>query len=409
MPIARSEVWRLMANITRALMKIFGDAAATGQFAQWGSLAAGAPIFTKDAETIQNLTQYDNGLFPVIASGAEPPRAEDFNALFYLFAYQLSYLFQKGIPQWDDATEYYADISYCQVGGEIYQAIQGTGSPSDNLNKNPTTNPLWWRLIAGLPTVAAWNVATDYTAAGVGTLVERFGRHYSSTGIAGNTGKDPVDPANVIYWFPSPGVEKLEQMAKQGVIFRGGLHSVNDFASSQYAQNLLIDKMTRGGQDYEFYMVKLDGTQVTGDATLEAIFDVGGGNEYPYLSLVAPGAPKILLEGREKFLRAMGAGGGNAPTLAAIQQDEFQGHDHPTKDNGATSVTTYIGNGAARQLLADQFNAAGTYTATFGSGDRIFGPPVADGIPNGTPRVGSETRPSNIVEGVYNIIVMKVV
>lgn len=379
-----------MSEIIRKKMKIFGDSGATGQFAQWGSLAAGSPIYTKDPETIQALSQWDSGLFPVIASGAEPPRAEDHNALFFLYAYQLAYILQKGLPEWDDATEYYADVSYCQVDGEIYQAIQGTGSPSSNLNKNPTTNPLWWRLIQSLDTVSAWDVSTTYSTAGM--LVERFGRHYSATGIAGNIGKDPVDPANITYWFPSPGVNKLEQMAKQGIIFRGGLHPVNDYSHAQYAQNLLIDKMTRAGQDYEFYMVKLDGTQVTGDTTLEGIFDVGGGDEYPYLSLVAPGSPKILLEGREKYLRAMGAGGGNAPTLAAIQADQFQGHWH-------TFARTAI-----------QEAQAGIDKGVFASGDdsnnQVLSP-YTDGV-NGTPRTGSETRPVGLVEGVLSIIVMKV-
>lgn len=50
----------------------------------------------------------------------------------------IAYLFQKGIPEWDAATEYQANKSFVQYAGVIYKA------KTLNTNKQPNTNPSDW-------------------------------------------------------------------------------------------------------------------------------------------------------------------------------------------------------------------------------------------------------------------------
>lgn len=95
-----------MTKIARAVQKIFGSNAGFQQIAQFGSLAASAPTFTTDPTTIQALSNYLVGWFSGVEA-TNSPAIEDMNALCYLFAYQLSYIFQAGIGEYNAATTYY--------------------------------------------------------------------------------------------------------------------------------------------------------------------------------------------------------------------------------------------------------------------------------------------------------------
>lgn len=121
-----------MAKITRANQKIFGSTASAGQIGVFGSLAAGSASTTTNPETIQSLSNYLAGWFAATI-GQNSPAIEDMNALFYLYAYQLAYMFQAGIAEWDDATTYYTG-SLVMVDGVIYRS---TGD--NNLNNDPAT------------------------------------------------------------------------------------------------------------------------------------------------------------------------------------------------------------------------------------------------------------------------------
>lgn len=105
-----------MTKITRQTQKIFGSNAGFDQIAQFGSLQAGTPTFTTSIPTIQALSEYLTGWYGAVI-GQNSPAIEDMNALCYLYAYQLAYLFQAGVAEWDAGTTYYAgslvnNISY---------------------------------------------------------------------------------------------------------------------------------------------------------------------------------------------------------------------------------------------------------------------------------------------------------
>lgn len=127
-----------MSKIARATQLIFGSNAGVNQIEQFGSLAAGSPVYTTSIATIQALSNYLVGWFGGVV-GANLPAIEDLNALCYLFAYQLAYIFQAGISEWDSGTTYYTN-SFVQSSGILYVSLVDT-----NLN-NAVTDTTKWKL-----------------------------------------------------------------------------------------------------------------------------------------------------------------------------------------------------------------------------------------------------------------------
>ena len=127
-----------MAKILRSEQKIFGDnVVATDNIAQFGSLKAGTPLFSKDPAVIQALNAYLEGWKSAVVNN-NAPALQDSNALNYLWSYQLAYLFQQGIPEWNSGTEYHLG-SFVQDGGVIYKSIQNTNE------NHAVTDVAWWQ------------------------------------------------------------------------------------------------------------------------------------------------------------------------------------------------------------------------------------------------------------------------
>jgi len=122
-----------MAKIVRKVQKVFGSTAGLNQIAQFGSLANTTPNFTTDPTVIQALAQYLNGWFDA-AIGSNSPAIEDMNALCYLYAYQLAYLMQEGVAEWDAITTYYLG-SIAQDGN----GVQYLSMSDANLNNALST------------------------------------------------------------------------------------------------------------------------------------------------------------------------------------------------------------------------------------------------------------------------------
>ena len=118
-----------MAKIARKNQKIFGSNAGATEIGQFGSLKAASPAYTTDPETIQALSNYLDGWYEAVIGG-NSPAIQDMNALCYLFGYQLSYLFQAGVPEWNTDTTYYIG-SLVQSGGILYRSITDTNSGND--------------------------------------------------------------------------------------------------------------------------------------------------------------------------------------------------------------------------------------------------------------------------------------
>ncbi len=140
-----------MAKITRKLMKLFGSSAGVNQIGQFGSLAAAAPTYVNDGDpdTIQALANYLTGWYGAVV-GSNSPAIQDMNAVCYLYARQLCYLFQAGIAEWSATTTYYiGSFASDGLGGIYYSLID------NNLNSALTVSASWARVNNAPPTIVS--------------------------------------------------------------------------------------------------------------------------------------------------------------------------------------------------------------------------------------------------------------
>lgn len=127
-----------MPKLERIKQEIFANSAGSREVTTFGTAKNETPTYSKDAGTIQNDNFLQGWNSAVLADKA--PYMEDSNALYYVVTRQLAYLFQSGIPEWDENTTYYAYISYCQVNGTIYQSLT-----NNNIGNDPTTDTTNWQ------------------------------------------------------------------------------------------------------------------------------------------------------------------------------------------------------------------------------------------------------------------------
>lgn len=206
-----------MAKISRALQKIFGLTASPGQIGVYGSLAAGSPAYSTNPETIQSLTNYSAGWYAGVV-GENSPAIQDMNALFYLLSYQLSYLFQAGVAEWNAATTYYIGSIVQDGAGGLYVSL------IDNNLNNAVTDISKWGAKAAQIAVSTKNANYTLTAAddfiranGAITITlpavaaAQVGKQYivknvssSSTVTLAANGSELIDGANTLALLSAP-------------------------------------------------------------------------------------------------------------------------------------------------------------------------------------------------------------
>lgn len=134
-----------MAKITKVAQKLFGSTGTLSFFGQPGSLPAGTKVNTKDPATIQSLSAFLSGLESIVKTGTYKIAMEDLNSLFLLSFYQIGYLMQAGIAEWDADTVYYIG-SLTNVSGTIYKSLT-----DNNTNNNPASSSVNWTVVSGTP------------------------------------------------------------------------------------------------------------------------------------------------------------------------------------------------------------------------------------------------------------------
>lgn len=77
----------------------------------------------------------------------------------------ISYLFQRGVAQWDGTTEYFATKSVVQHNGQLYFAV------TNSVNQNPTSNLAYWRpiIVSATETQAGYIQIATSTEVGAAT------------------------------------------------------------------------------------------------------------------------------------------------------------------------------------------------------------------------------------------------
>lgn len=142
-----------MAKLTRVLQKLFGSTAGVGQIGVFGSFAEGSPAFTTNPLTIQSLSPFLDGWYSAVLGENSPP-IQDMNALDFLYSYQLAYLMQAGVAEWDATTTYYIGSFASSGTGDIFYSL------IDN-NMNNALISSSWRILGGqIRSVSANTTAT---------------------------------------------------------------------------------------------------------------------------------------------------------------------------------------------------------------------------------------------------------
>lgn len=131
-----------MSKIMRQTAEIFASQASTAQIAQFGSLAANAPMvysgLTATPAGIQALANWLQGWFSGV-EGAASPAIEDLNGYCFVMAYQIAYCLQTGVAEWDSGTTYFIGSVVNDGHGNLYVSL------TDNNLNNALTNTSNWR------------------------------------------------------------------------------------------------------------------------------------------------------------------------------------------------------------------------------------------------------------------------
>lgn len=188
-----------MSKIMRVTQQPFGTSGPTGDFGAFGSKAVNpsSPIFTQNPTTIQSLPPFSEGWGQAIIGNYEPA-LEDMNGLFLLAFYQLGYLLQTGIPEYDTGTTYFLN-SFIQYGGLLYQCT------NDNSGVGITgivpTNGAYWSSLQKTPAyVKCTNTQASGTpggtsAGGSWNLLPLNTKDNDSNGIASLSGSQITLPS----------------------------------------------------------------------------------------------------------------------------------------------------------------------------------------------------------------------
>ena len=176
-------------RLTRFYHKIFANNAlttptgVTGVFGSGKSdgSVTGGPQYTADLLSIQGLGAWAQGWEGAINNLTKTPAMQDMNSVFFALSYQIAYLLQAGIPEWNASTTYH-QYQFCTTSGRIYFSKQNT-----NLN-HATSESSWWQEygLGGPSAVKAWVNFKGDGGAGACTVNDSYnisGVNKDSTGV----------------------------------------------------------------------------------------------------------------------------------------------------------------------------------------------------------------------------------
>lgn len=138
-----------MARLTRVALTLFGSSGASANFGQFGSQAASSPVTTKDVALIQALAAWVQGWQDAVALN-QAPYLEDMNGAMYVFCYELAYLMQEGVAEWNTSTTYYTGSVVKNLGNSGYTEfyISLVNNNTGNALPTRTTDANWQFLYA---------------------------------------------------------------------------------------------------------------------------------------------------------------------------------------------------------------------------------------------------------------------
>jgi microcystin-dependent protein len=382
-----------MAKLPRVYQKIFASSAGTGQIGKYGSLAAGSPATTTDPAQMQSLSNWLGGWFSGVV-GSNSPAIEDMNAVHYVGFYQLAYLMQQGIAEYDATTEYYIGSMVQDGNGAVYVSLTGTtGSPNVGNAVTSTTN---WKpygkkiasptttytatanddIILADPTSGSFVVTLPAVSSNLNKTyyIKMMGSSLNTVTVKGN-GAELIDDLNT-YLLSGYGAIYVHSNGTKWSI-------ISSYSKATIPTGSIIPY---SGSSAPSGFLFTDGSSLSTTTYANLFASIG----YTY---GGSGANFSLPDTRGIFLRGAGTNGsmttsnGTAysTTLGTKQNDQLQGHYHR------------IYQGAGQGGLQ-----GGAAWANTQSGLQNLGVDISNDGTNGVPRAGNETRPANL--GVNHII-----
>lgn len=252
--------------------------------------------------------------------------------------------------------------------------------------------------------VSEWASGTTYSQ---DDHVMYLGIQYVSM-VNSNTGNIPMD--NLDKWYPCPSKEEIMRMWKSGYMNKGGLDDIHDYRDGSYRQFFPAGKYyfsgsNGGGRAFQAWAVHADGTTLTGDADLEAIFDPGGSAEYHLIDLFAPdvAGTRTIMDTKGRYSRVVDGGGGNTAAVGGTQEDAMQ-----RVTGGAQTTAAYGTLVSFTGAISARGNAYAT-TLTYGAGAHYQGFDFDNAnstSPNAAKTDDAETRGKEFSEGIPYIFVL---
>lgn len=130
-------------TVIRKNLKQFGRDGASTNFGQFGSVNAASPLKTKDIETIQALSAWLTGFQDEVVASNKAPFLEDMNSLVLVLCYQLFYLLQEGMPEWDVDTTYFASSLARRPGTTEIWVSRVDDNTGNSIPTDMTPNFYW--------------------------------------------------------------------------------------------------------------------------------------------------------------------------------------------------------------------------------------------------------------------------
>jgi len=209
-----------MSGILRKTQQIFGAngiASPTGILSQFGSLAAAAPIYSADPAVIQALSAWAAGWASAnIITGSPPqpvPPMQDMNAALFVATYQLAYLLERGMAEWDTGTTY-ANTDFCRIGMVLYvsQADNNTGNnpatdsganwqPYTSLIRGPAFSRGWVRFDCTGPSpviIDSFNVASVGYSAFPGNILINWQNPFPNANYGWTASMQQIDTSSYV-------------------------------------------------------------------------------------------------------------------------------------------------------------------------------------------------------------------
>ena len=132
-----------MAELQRYTQKIFAENST--QLGQFGSAIDNTKVISSDVEVLQGLQAYLDGWSSAVITNKNYPTWQEMDGVLYGITYQQAYMFQNGIPEYDDGTEYKIGSIVKKTGTfELY------GSLTNGNVGNSLSDTTYWKLLIDL-------------------------------------------------------------------------------------------------------------------------------------------------------------------------------------------------------------------------------------------------------------------